>query len=313
LDDPNFLICLALTYIGLPPNLWRRLVNEMLRAVSEQYREQYGEERGAERFAEFSATYSTWSLFNKVKAVLTFVGESRIGPIIIRLARAQAVRAAALRALERAGIRTASVVAASQIVRKVSVYLELAWAAGCFVYCTAEQYAAFIINLSVMMITAIGRTVQAVATVAGGVGEAIRGAISGAIRIAQAKMDPSNWRYASEVPSRARRHLNMIALSARLASDINTYLTYLGRPLNNYEAVTPLLQELADDLNSAMRSRGGFSQLVTFTTDFLGGLAPLTLLDLMVDYRLITFRRPPEELAAEAARLEQEREAASAE
>lgn len=313
LDDPNFLICLALTYIGLPPGIWRTLVNQMLRAVSEQYREQYGEERGTERFAEFSAGYSTWSLFNKVKAVLTFVGESRIGPMTIRLARAQAVRAAALRALERAGFRTASVIAASQIIRKVSVYLELAWAAGCFLYCTAEQYAIFIRDLSMAVISAVARTIQTISQIVGPIGEAVREAISQAIRVAQAKMDTTNWIYASEVPRRARRHFNMIVLSARLASDTNTYLSYLGRPLNNYEGVAPLLLELAEDLNNAMQSRGGFSQLVTFTPDFLGGLTPLTLLDLMIDYRFIRFRRSPEELAAEASRLEQEQETASGE
>ncbi len=313
LDDPNFLICLALTYVGLPPGLWRTLVNQMLRAVSEQYREQYGEERGAERFAEFSAAYSTWSLFNKVKAVLTFVGESRIGPITIRLAQAQAVRAAALRALERAGIRTASMVAASQIIRKVSVYLELAWAAGSFLYCTAEQYAVLVRDLSMMMIGAIVSTIQTISQMAGSIGAAIRETISQVIRVAQAKMNIANWIYAPEVPQRARRHLNAIALSARLARDIDTYLSYLGRPLNNYEAAALLLPELAEDLNSAMRSRGGFSQLITFTPDFLGGLSPQTLLDLMIDYRFIRFRRSPEELAAEAARLEQEQQAASAE
>ena len=183
LDDPNFLICLALTYVGLPPGLWRTLVNEMLRAVNEQYRGQYGEERGAERFAEFSAAYSTWSLFNKVKMVLTFVGESRVGLITIRLARAQAVRAAALRMLERAGIRTASVVAASQIIRKVTVALELAWAAGCFLYCIAEQYAILIRDLTVEMISAIVRTIQTISQIAGGIGEAVREAIGQAIRV----------------------------------------------------------------------------------------------------------------------------------
>ncbi|MGR9054067.1 MAG: eCIS core domain-containing protein [Gammaproteobacteria bacterium] len=312
LDDPNFLLCLAMTYIGLPPSLWRRLVNWMLRAVSEQYREQYGEERGAERFAEFSAVYSTWSLFNKVKAVLTFVGESRVGPITLELARTQAVRELALRALERAGIRMTSMVAASQIIRKVSVFLELAWAAGTFVYCTGEQYAILIRDLSVAAINAITETIQTLSQLAGGIGDAIRDAVSRAARIAQAKMNIANWNYASEVPRRARRHLNVIALSAGMADDLDNYLSYLGRALNNYPAVAPLLRELAEDLNSAMRSRGGFSRFVNFTPAFVGGLSPLTLLDLLVDYRLITFRRSPEELAAEAARLDQEQQSGSA-
>ncbi len=46
IDDPDFLLCLALCYLGLPPGIWRTAVNMVLEAVSAEYRETRGDIRG---------------------------------------------------------------------------------------------------------------------------------------------------------------------------------------------------------------------------------------------------------------------------
>jgi hypothetical protein len=295
LEDPNFLVCVAFCYIGLPPNIWRTLVNGMLRAVSAEYREKYGEARGSAMFREFAAVFSTWSFFNKAKAVIMFLGESRVGFITIEHASAQALRRPLLRVLERAGVRSGAMVTASQIIRKVALVLEAAWAAGCFAYCTIEQYVVLVRDLSLMAIEAAVSALETAQTILESGSSVISQAIRRGFLRAQAVLDISNWRFAPELPNRARRHLNVIATASRLALDPDSFLAYVARTLSSFN-LGSILAELAEDLNSAMANRGGFSQIVRWDVASLEALTPLTLINLLVDYGLINYIRSPDEM-----------------
>ena len=69
--------CASLAFL---PALWRTVVNDILRAVSQEYRDRLGDMRGSQEFESFRAAFTVMSTFNKLKAVLGFLGESRIGP-----------------------------------------------------------------------------------------------------------------------------------------------------------------------------------------------------------------------------------------
>jgi hypothetical protein len=60
-NDPNFLLCLALCELGIPPSLWRRVVNAVLSAVSLEYRNRLGDMRGSQEFESWRAAFTVMS------------------------------------------------------------------------------------------------------------------------------------------------------------------------------------------------------------------------------------------------------------
>jgi hypothetical protein len=290
-NDPNFLLCLALCEIGIPPNLWRWVVNEILRAVSQEYRERLGDLRGSQEFESFRSGFTVWSTFNKLKAIIGFLGESRIGPVTIERPFAQAIRRALLNRLAARGLQEATLEVASQVIRRVAVAIEVVLALGCAAYCGAMTMANALLDFSTAVIGAATSFLNAAAAV----GSALGQAITRPILIAQASMDPSNWNLAA-LPLRSRAHMQAIGLAFRLAFTPDSFLASMARPLSSYN-VHQILTELAQDITLTVQARGGFSQLLTWTADFIGGLTPLQFVEILKDYRLLTFVRDPEALA----------------
>jgi len=181
------------------PALWRTVVNDILRAVSQEYRDRLGDMRGSQEFESFRAAFTVMSTFNKLKAVLGFLGESRIGPLTIERPAAQAIRRAVLARLAERGLESATLEVASQIVRKVALAIEVAIAAGCTVYCGATAIANALIDFSTAALDAITSFINA----ASQLGAALRQAIARSILVAQASMDPANWNL-SALPTRSR-------------------------------------------------------------------------------------------------------------
>jgi len=66
----------------------------------------------------------------------------------------------------------------------------------------------------------------------------------------------------------------------------------MARSLSSYN-ISEILVELAQDINTTLQARGGSAQLITFTADFIGGLTPLQLVDILRDYRLLSFVLDP--------------------
>jgi hypothetical protein len=289
-NDPNFLLCLALCELGIPPNLWRTVVNEILSAVSQEYRDRLGDMRGSQEFESWRAAFTVMSTFNKLKAVLAFLGESRIGPLTIRHPAAQAIRRAVLARLAERGLQSATLEVASQIVRKVALAIEVAIAAGCTTYCGAMAMTNALLDFSTAALNAATSFVSALSELGAGLGRAI----ARPILVAQARMNPANWSL-SALPARSRAHMGAIGLAFRLAFTPDRFLASMARPLSSYN-IRQILVELAQDINAALRARGGFAQLVAFTADFIGGLTPLQFVDILKDYRLLSFVQDPEAL-----------------
>lgn len=290
-NDPNFLLCLALCELGIPPSLWRTVVNEILSAVSQEYRDRLGDLRGSQEFESFRAELAVMSTFNKLKLVIGFLGESRVGLLTIERPAAQAIRRALLARLAERGLESATLEVASQILRKVAIAIEVAVAAGCTTYCGAMTMINALLDFSSAALTAVSSFIN----LASQLGAALGQAIARPILVAHASMDPANWNL-SALPTRSRTHMGAIGLAFRLAFSPDSFLVSMARPLSSYN-IPQILAELAQDINATLQARGGFVQLVTFTAEFIGGLTPLQFVDILKDYRLLSFVQDPEMLA----------------
>jgi len=290
-NDPNFLICLALCEFGIPPSLWRTLVNGVLSTASQEYRERLGDLRGSEEFRSFRAEFMVMSTFNKLRLILGFLSESRVGPLTIRGAAAQAIRRAMLERLAARGIEEAALETAFQVLRKVGWAIEAAIALGCLGFCGGLAAANALLDFSNAAINAVASFLDT----ASRIGAAWGRAITRPTLVAHAKMDPANW-ILSALPARSRQHMQVIGYSFRLAVTPESFFESMSRPLSSYN-VPQILAELAQDISATLQARGGFAQLVTFTADFIGGLTPLQFIDILKDYGLLSFVQDPQVLA----------------
>jgi hypothetical protein len=302
-NDPNFLLCLALCELGIPPALWRTIITQVLSAISEEYRGRYGELRGSQEFQRFSTEFSVWSDFNKAKLVIGFLGESRVGLLTIERPAAQALRRRLLERLAELGVREAAIETASQVLRRVALVIEGVWLAGCAAYCGGTAYANAILSFSQAAIGAVASFTE----IAQGLGNAIARGITHPIVVARVMMDATNWNL-SALPARSRQHMGAISLAFRLAFTPDSFITSVSRPLSSFN-IGGILSELAADINGALAARGGFLAAIQFTPEFLGGLTPLSLVHILHDYGLLQFVQDPDALAT--AQEEQPAEAAA--
>ena len=293
-NDPQFLTCLILCYLGIPPNLWRTVLNYVLSASIREFRARLGELKGSEEFEKWRAGITVWSDFNKLKLILGFLGESRISVFTIKNAAAVAIRRQALARLATAGVGEAALATASQIARKIAVFIEVAVAAGCATYCGATQLVNSILEFSEAAASALSSFVAITSRIAGTIGNII----AKPILIARAILTPTNWDL-SALPARSRPHINVIGGAFLLSSTPDTFLADVARPLSSF-GLGAILAELAEDVNTGMQQRGGFAQLVTFTPQVLARYTPIQLVNILKDYGLLKFIQSPEVLADKA-------------
>jgi hypothetical protein len=301
IEDPNFLMCLAFCELGMPPGMWREVVDEVMQAVSVEYggslQTRWFQQRSP-AFRQWSVGFSSWSNYNKLKFVLVFIAEGKIGFVPIRLAATNAIRLQLLTRLAAFGIRESAVVAASQVIRKVALFLELAYAAGCAAYCGSMQMANALIGFTEQ----VAQTLSSLQTVIQGIGNSITQGISQIFLTVQATMEPSNWHY-NNLPARSQRHLNVIGVLSGLNMNPDDFSRFITRPINSFNIDVSILTELSTDINSVLQSRGGVFQGIQFTPDFIGRMGALSLIQILNGYGIITYVRNPEEIANE--RLQQ--------
>jgi hypothetical protein len=297
-DDPNFLVCVALTYLGLPPGLWRTVVNAMLEALSAEYRSSHGEARGSKEFEAWKRVFQGWDAFNKFKAVIVFLGESRVGPMILKNAVARAARERVLAVLARAGISALRITGASQIIRKVNVYLELAWLTGCAAYCGEMAAVNAIIDFSVTAAQAVADFVQGVSQVTQAIVTAV---LVRPVLVARAKMDPSNWDTTPIGSAALALRLLGGSLWSKLQPDsADAFLANLMKPISTFGFPASVIEEIATAMTNTVNARGGVQSMVLITPDVLLGLSAIYFVQFLKDWGVLKFIREPETVADEA-------------
>ncbi len=306
-EDPNFLLCFALCELGLPPALWRTVTSMFLEATFEEYKVTRGEARASGAFQEFRLAYSTWSRLNKLKAIVGFIAEGRLGLLPIRGVLARRIRARLILQLARVGVTRGSIAAASQILRKVIAVIEIAYAAGCLTYCGGLAYARFLVDFTQGIADALVSIGRAIESIGEGIMGAIGSAIGRSLFYARAFMNPSNWNL-TNIPQRSRGHLNVVGLlGSGLAPNlgIEEFISFVNRPFSS-SLDQSFFNELAEDLNTALHQRGGFFQAIQFTPELIRRQSPFSLIQLLNDYGLIRFIRDPNQLADIAMRESEE-------
>ncbi len=169
------------------------------------------------------------------------------------------------------------------------------WHAGGPAFMTSRVY-----SLNQAIAQAI-RMVSGTARVIRSISDALGEAIALGVLSARASVDPSNWSYQG-MPARSVRHLNVmggIISSVNWNIDLDNLLANMTRRLDGF-AISELLIELAEDINSVLRSRGAAVPQVNAA--YLGNLSLLQLVDWLRTQGLIRYVRPLEEIAREQLR-----------
>ena len=299
LEDENFPSLSGVDSIsGLPPGIWRVIVNQFMEAASLEYRARYGDQRGSAEFDAWRNAFRAWSAINIFKAVVVFLAESKIGVFTLSNAAAVSLRNRLLERLAAKGVQMSAIVGAEQIVKKVTIYLEIAWITGCATYCGALVGSTCAAQFATSAAEAIRTFGQVVGAIANAV---IREVVARPILVGRAMLDPANWD-TSPLPS-AALSLRLVGNSIWTqldASSADHFLERVGRSLSQFNIPQPVIAEIAAAATSVVQARGGFNAAIVFTPDWLLSQTPLSLVQVFRDYGLLRFVRPPEAIADDA-------------
>ncbi len=299
-DDPNFLLCLILCYLGIPPAIWKSAVEIFLRAVWAEYQGTYDQEAAESNFRSYREEFRLYGAAKVIKLILTFAVQGKIGLIPIRTESARALQSRITEFLIARGATLAGLEVAEQIARKVAIAVEVAFVAGCAAYCGGVAYAHAIVDMTDAMVEGIAATVDIMNTFGQAVNAALTGIIVRPILIARATMDPYNWDL-SPLPTRTRGDISVIGLYLWSVLDpehVNNFVTNVNRPLSVYQIPQSLIDAVAQSLSETASARTSYN--IQFTRDLILGLTPLAFIQLLLDWNLMGFHRSPESIADEA-------------
>lgn len=326
LQDPGFLICTAFCYLGVPPSKFKEIIAGMLEAAYEHFRAANPHDY-RQRFHVYQRELGAYSKLRLLGKAFRFLmtGELGLG-IALHGPVAGAVRERLLTRLAAAGFRIGGLVAAEQIVRKAIFYIDMAFIAGCGLYCTAESMARASIELAEAVATGLVESLQTIEAIGRGIGEAIGGVISDALASAYGQLDTGNWQLTSEVtgPARADLHALGLSLFAQIRpggawrarrpdqTEAEAFITNATRPISSF--TTPYVQQtLLPSIANALHAAGAGASLGQQVTGArLAGMSPVGLVSLLRDEGFLEFRQDPIAYANAAMAEEQESVGAAA-
>ena len=307
LEDPGFLICTAFCYLGIPPSMFKTIIAGMLEAAYEHFRAENPRDY-RQRFQVYQRELGVYSKVRLLGKAFKFLmtGELMLG-LMLSGATAGAVRERVLAQLVKAGFKIGGLMAAEQIVRKISLYIDLAIAAGCGLYCTAESMARASIELADAAATGLVEALQTIEAIGRGIGEAVGGAISDVLASAYGQLDSGNWQLTGLVSGQARADLQALGLSlfaqirpggawrARRPdqSEADAFVANAMKPISSF--TTPYVQQtLLPSIANALHTAGAgasLGQQVTGTR--LASMSPVGLVSLLRDEGFLEFRQDP--------------------
>ncbi len=298
-DDPGFLLCLALCELGIPPAMWRTIVSEFLEAVWRAYREQYGAAKGDSEFRAFRTAFRAYTPLRVVKTILTFAVHGKVSLLTFRGPVATRLRQTLMKRLIALGVREAGIIAAEQILRKVTIVIEAAVAAGCVGYCGTMAYARMILSLTDAIAQGIATTAE-VLEIGGKVARSVvEGVFLFPILTGRASLDPANWDL-SAVPPQTRQDMLVLGwyLWSKLQPDnLDKLLENAAKPLSAFSVPPKLMQEIARGLSAALRTQTGWN--LAFSSADLLSMTPIQFVNFLHSWKLLNYKRQPETIADE--------------
>jgi len=305
-DDPNVLVCLILCYLGIPTPAWKRLVGFMLRAVYEEYKAAYKQEEAEQKFKSYRQAFTAYSPINMIKSVLVFATEGKLAMMpVVKTAIGKKMQERLLEFLLARGATIATLGVAAQIAKKVTVAIELAIIAGCAAYCGGTALGKKIGEAVDTMVAGLAERLEAGAEIASSIGNAIAtGLVTRPLYTARATVDPVNWDLGA-MGGRTRADIGV--LGAFLWSQMETeqaepFLRNVNRPLSSYPIPSELIRDIAGGMSAAVKGRTGWD--VVFTPSLIRELSPITFVQMLKDYKLLTFKKDPSAIAEAAISAE---------
>jgi len=299
IDDPNFLLCTLLCYIGLPTPLWKHLIDLFLQAVWEEYRANAQSEEAAKRqYAAYHIGFKGYSFFNIIKLVLVFMMEGKIGLVPVKAAAAKALQRTLLAQAVKLGAKVATLEIASQAVRKIALFIEGMIIATCAGYCGAEAYAKAMVEFGTALAEGLSTTAQILAGVGNLVQTITGNLIARPILYARATVDPTNWD-TSLMPTPTNADFRAVGnyLWSKLdTQNLENFLANVNKPMKSYQVPASLVTVLASGLQKAVNARKGYETMV-FTADLIGGMPLLHFVQFLNEWGLLKFKKDPSAIA----------------
>jgi hypothetical protein len=302
LEDPGVLICTAFCFLGIPPSVFKDIVAAMLEAAYEHFHAT-DITTWRRQFDTYRQELSVYSKLRLLGKAFRFLMTGELGPgIVIRAARATAVRERIIAMLVRNGMRLAGLEAAEQIVRHVTLYIDLAIAAGCGTYCTASAAVRALLEVT----DAASRGLSQALDILQGIGAAVTRLVSDVLANAYGQLDTANWRISSSLPSATRADVAALGLSlfAQVRpggpwrqqqpgqSEADAFVANASRPISSL--TTPYVQQtlLPSIATAIQRTLGGPSGRA-LDGGMLAAMSPIGLVGFMRDNGLLDFAEDP--------------------
>lgn len=271
--EPGLVVCTVLCYLGVPPSILKTGIELVVRAVSEQYAEAYGVAEGQKQFRAWKKKFLPFSAVKGLKVIFEFsaLGKISIVPITRLYPKATVLQKQLQDYLIRKGAKLGAQKAVAQVLRKVVLVTELAFAGGCLAKCTAETYARMLLLTTKIMADGIGVAldlIEGIGRIANEFGVAV---FVRPLMVARATFDQSNW-IISGLPDQLARDLNFTFgfLWMTKIKDMNPdqLLEFLGRSMLGAGVPKTLLDEIVRGLAEAKPPQHGFA-IIFFPPEIL--------------------------------------------
>ena len=260
--EPAILVCTLLCYLGIPPAMWKSAVEFLLLAVAEQYRSAYGIAQAEKEFRAWKNKFSGYSTLKVLKLILEFSTEGKLSFIrVSKLAPSTVLLQKKLQTyLVEKGAKLAAQQVAAQVLRKVILVTELAFAGGCLGLCTAEAGGRAIVKMTQTVAAGVVEAMNIIdgvgqVTFAIGVAVFIR-----PVLVARASIDQSNW-VLEGLPASLTRDLNATfgILWVTKIRDLTPdgFLAVVSSPLASLGIPTTLLRDISSGLAEASPPKHG--------------------------------------------------------
>ena len=248
--DDNFKVCVVLCYLGLPPSLLKTGVELFVRAVAEQYRATYDLAKADKEFRCWKEEFRAYGVVKTIKHILSFAvrGKFSFIPVTKLAPKTKILQEMLYRFLVKRVAKSASLALAEQVLRKVTLVVELGFASACVAKCSAEAYARLLLQLGeyIGQGVVVGlKIVEGLAGVAREVGVAV---FVHPLLTARASLDPYNWTLSDQLPDLTRGDIQAVALYVwTKVKDLkpDDFPQFMTTPLSVLKIPANLLQDMA--------------------------------------------------------------------
>lgn len=277
--QPGTLACIVLCYLGIPSNLWRKIVVKVLTVASESFELAYGQAKGRQAYRRWQLAFKPYNVLSigKIALEIAVLGKIAWGtvPVPSRL------RKAVLKLFLSTGVRAVTLTTAMKIVSKLALYIEIAWIAGCTGYCALTKYMREMYK-GIKIAAGIIRRLTAVSRGVTWVGQQYARGIAQLFIQLKLTVNSHNWGSGGILPlllgKTIYKHLS--------PGDPDRFFSLVGQPLNRLKLPASVYRALPMLLGGRISTRSALR------------MTPIKLAKTLASLGIIWFRKDPRREAA---------------